>query len=217
MAQSGRDLVERVRELVQDKAGTRWTDPEMLSWLNDGLLELVLYKPTAVTARRVLPLTQGTFQTLPSDTVQLIRITHNDGGNSIRVVDVDRLDAIAPAWRAMAQTRTVEHYMYDPLTPTGFEVYPPNDGRGRVSATLGVKPAPMIALTANVPVDDIYYPPLVDYLLYRAYSKHSKFAGNDQRAAAAYARFGQAVGIKLSAETGMNPNLTNKDPQMGIE
>jgi hypothetical protein len=117
----------------------------------------------------------------------------------------------------MTATDTVQHYTYDKLYPKEFQVYPPNDGNGTLEALVSKEFTRVTALGTIIPVDDIYIPAMTDYLLYRAYSKHSKFAGNEQRATNAYSRFGQALGIQIQQEAATDPNQTNKSPQSGVE
>jgi len=215
------EIIWRVRQLIHDSAGSRWDDTEMLKWLSDGLLETVLHKPTANTKRVTLQLVVGTVQSLPTTAIQLLRISHNTtSSSSIRIIDQDRLDAADPSWRtSTTATRTVDvqHYMYEALAPKEFHVYPPNTGAGQLEATVSETPLEVTSMTANFPLEAVYGPAIVDYLLYRAYSKHSKFAGNEQRASNAYNRYLQQLGTKFQAETAIQPNTTNKNPQTGVE
>jgi hypothetical protein len=209
--QSVSEVVWRVRQLIHDSAGARWDDTEMLKWFNDGLAEVVLLKPTANSQRLTLSLVVGTVQELPAGSLLLLRITHNASGAGVRLVDQDRLDASAPTWRVVPSTVDIQHYMYEPEIPKEFQVYPPNTGAGSVEATVSIEPTRVTSVSDLLPLDDIYIPTLVDYLLYRAYSKHSKFSGNETRANNAYQRFGQALGVKMAQETSLDPNITNAD------
>ena len=215
------EIIWRVRQLIHDSAGSRWDDTEMLKWLNDSLLETVLHKPTANSKRVTLNLVTGTVQALPATAVQLLRISHNKtSSTSIRIIDQDRLDAADPSWRVSTvatQTVDVQHYMYDALVPKEFHVYPANYGSGQLEATVSETPPTISTMASIFPLEDIYGPAIVDYLLYRAYSKHSKFAGNEQRASNAYNRYLQQLGTKFQAETAIQPNTTNKNPQTGVE
>lgn len=211
------EVVWRVRQLIHDSAGSRWDDTEMMRWFNDGIAELMTAKPTANSKRVTIALQAGTIQALPANALQLLRITHNSSGASIRIVDQDRLDAVEPTWRTKTPTAAVQHYIYDPEIPREFEVYPPNTGGGSVAAVVSQEPSRITSMAQLMPVEDVYIPVMVDYLLYRAYSKHSKFAGNEQRARNAYTQFAQALGIKFQAEAGLDPNITNKNPQTGVE
>ena len=47
MAISGSDILSRVRDTLQDTTSVRWTDAELLRYLNDGQREVVNMKPDA--------------------------------------------------------------------------------------------------------------------------------------------------------------------------
>jgi hypothetical protein len=61
------------------------------------------------------------------------------------------------------------------------------------------------AVTGNISVPDIYANTLVDYVLYRAYTKDAEFAGNAQRATAHYGAFSAALTAELNGTTGVSP------------
>jgi len=217
MATPVTDVVWRARQLIHDSAGSRWDDTEMLHWFNDGARELIMLKPSASADRRTISLVAGTVQTIPDDAAQLLRITHNTGGPAIRLIDQDRLDASVPTWRTETPTSEVFHYMYDEEDPREFQVYPPNDGTGAVEARCAMMPRVLTHISQDFPLEEFYIPVMVDYLLYRAYSKHSKFSGNENRAAGAYQRFAEKLGVRNQLEIVKDPNITNKGMPEGIE
>jgi DUF971 family protein len=59
----------------------------------------------------------------------------------------------------------------------------------------------------QIDIQDIYTSPILDYVLYRAYSKDASFAGSAQRAAAHYSQFANALGAKLQNEATRNINV----------
>lgn len=211
------EIFSRARDLVHDSAGSRWVDAELIRWFNDGLKEVVLHKPSANSARTTLTLVAGSIQELPAGAIQLLKITHNSTSKkACRFVDQDRLDAAEPGWRAAPGTVDADHYMYDPETPMEYQVYPPNTGGGQLEATLATEPADVTTVGETIPLNDIYVPCMVDYLIYRAYSKHSKFTGNEQRAKNARERFLTALGVKMQLEQRLDPRQTIRDEQ-GVE
>lgn len=62
------------------------------------------------------------------------------------------------------------------------------------------------AVTGDISLPDIYGNVLQDYVLYRAYTKDSEYAGNGQRAQAHYAAFANALGIEIKATVAVAPN-----------
>jgi hypothetical protein len=55
-------------------------------------------------------------------------------------------------------------------------------------------------------VDEVYATALINYILYRAYSKDAEYAANSAQAAAFYPQFMPLLGAKVTAETVTSPN-----------
>ena len=55
-------------------------------------------------------------------------------------------------------------------------------------------------------VDDVYATALINYMLYRAYSKDAEYAANAAQATAFYQQFMALLGAKVTAETVTAPN-----------
>lgn len=62
-------------------------------------------------------------------------------------------------------------------------------------------------VSGNIDVPDIYSNVILDYVLYRAYSKDSEYAGNATRAQAHYAAFANALNIEVQGTTGVSPKV----------
>jgi hypothetical protein len=60
-------------------------------------------------------------------------------------------------------------------------------------------------VTGNIDLPDIYGNIVLDYILYRAYTKDSEYAGNAQRAQAHYQAFGNALGVEMQGLVGVTP------------
>jgi hypothetical protein len=61
------------------------------------------------------------------------------------------------------------------------------------------------AVTGNISVADIYVNALVNYILYRAYSKDSENTQNAALAASFYQLYQSLLGVELSGTTGVAP------------
>jgi len=202
MAFTAQDVIDRVRDLVQDTDANRWTDPEMLRWINDGLSATIAINPPAFAERVDLDIVAGAYQQLGPTHYRLLRILAG-----VTLVDRDRLDAIDPGWEGSAQSDILFHYTYDEKNPREFYVYPPASANVVIqAASVAVHPDEIVTTAQDIPIDPMYLPVMVDYLLFRAYSKHSKAQGNDQRSQAAYARYAQALGVKINTILAMSPN-----------
>lgn len=207
-------VISKAQTILQDTTGIRWPETELLGWLNDGQREVVLYKPNAFVKNTSVQLVTGTKQSLPSDGVQLIDVVRNLGtngstpGRAVRIVIREILDSQVPGWHSSTASAEVKHYMYSPLDPRNFYVYPPQPAAstGYVELVYGATPTDA-TLSGTITLDDIYQPALVDYCLYRAYSKDTEFAADPNRAAAHQTAFITALTGKAKVEAGVNPNM----------
>ena len=228
MSVNVKEAIERAQRIVQDDEAVRWTLPEWLTWFNDAIREIALYKPTAFSVSAPFLLAAGTYQKAPAAANLVLRVTRNlktidpdtrVGTTSVRAVDRDQLDLSNPSWHdptVVTPRREVRNVAYDQDEPTAFWVYPPNDGTGIVELVTSVPPEPIAApdapneiasyetLEAKAP--NVLLNAVTDYMLYRAFSKDAAFAGSAQRAITYYSAFANAVGINIQNAKSLNPN-----------
>jgi len=212
--------------LLQDPTHVRWPLPELLQWLNDGQREIAATKPNAWIRNATIPLVPGTKQTLPADAVSLIDIVRNAGttgfipGNSIRLVSREILDTQIPEWHTTALANAVvKHYVYSMLDPKTFYVYPPQPATGTSQVDIiYVESPPNASIGGNITLDSIYAPALLNYVMFRAYSKDAEYAANAEQAKAYLSMWTAQLGGKVAAEQvssptnigGFNPNVPRK-------
>ncbi len=211
-----RAVIEKAQIILQDTTGVRWpSDTELLGWLNDGQREVMVFKPNANVRNVAVRLAAGTKQQLPADGVQLIDVVRNMGtngttpGRAVRIVMREILDAQVPNWHAATADAAVKHYTYTVLDPKTFYVYPPQpaSNQGYVELAYGAAPADA-TINGAITLDDIYQNVLVDYILYRAYSKDTEYAADQNRAATHQNAYIAALTGKAKVEAGANPNAT---------
>lgn len=214
------DVLTRAQDILQDVMAVRWPFPELCRWLNDGQRDAVVQKPSANSKTAALQIAAGPLQELGAQYVALLRPVRNLEagifGRAVTVVSKDLMDAQAPNWYAQRPAKVVKHLMFDEANPRTFYVYPPNDGNGLMETVVSVLP-PVIAATGNeelpesyrveLALRDEYMSAMVDYVLYRAYSKDSQVAAAASRAQLHYQLYAGALGIKLNVETTMSPNI----------
>jgi hypothetical protein len=198
------------RNVLQDNRATkRWSDDELIAWANLGMREMVAIKPEVNTKVSAVRLSVGTRQLLPADGVQFFRVLRNMGTNGttvgpvVRGVDYDALDTQSSTWHSMTPVEAISEYAFRPSDPTRYYVYPPSDGNGYVDIEYGALPADCV-LGGNLTILDVWVPTLLNYVLYRAYSKDAEFAANANLAASYYSTFGMALGHKAQAEATRN-------------
>lgn len=207
---TGTQIANRARRVLQDTTpgGTRWLDAELLDWINDAQREAVNLKPSAYSEVTDRTLVAGTKQTLPTGGICLLSIVRNVGGKAVRRVDRNILDSENPDWHTATASATVEHYVFDEDAPDTFWVYPPQpgSGMGAVQIIHSKAPADLGSLASTITLNDMYANAILDYVLYRAYSKDTDYAGNLQRASNHMAAFGSSLGVKIQNALAYSPN-----------
>lgn len=215
---SAQSIIRRCVETLQDPTSIRWPVAEMVRYLNDAQREVILYRPDAAVTNTSVPLVAGSRQNLPVGGTKLVEVVRNSAGTkrAVRMVNREILDAQLPGWHAQTGVTEVLHYMYDPREPGVFYVYPPAAASGAsVEVTYASVPADIAepadgalytAVSGNIGVPDIYGNTVQDYILYRAYTKDSEYAGNAARAQAHYAAFANALGVEIKATVALAPN-----------
>lgn len=146
-----RDLFEQVSRHLTDFAPqfTRWTQVELLSYVNDGQRAIAKYLPTSCSRIDSIKLAPGTRQSIavvPANSIipgdgsgaaevrgnAVLSVSHlmgEDGmapGRALRIVDRDVLDASQPGWHIVAANATAKptQYTFDPRNPKNFYVCP---------------------------------------------------------------------------------------------
>lgn len=184
------NLITRFGDLMNDADSVRWTAAERINWINDGQRELVTFKDDANVKTAVMTLTVGARQSLGNTTDCHKILTVRAGGTNRSVLPCDRstLDAFSPDWMASANDDPVKHWMPDE-SPTAVWVYPSRLNAGAQMLVTYVAIPPTVTTSDNLGVRDGYAENILNYMLYRAYSKDAEFSGNGQLAAAAYQLF----------------------------
>lgn len=212
---TAQSIVDKAQIALQDVTGVRWPDAELLGWLNDGQREIVVLKPNAFVINTAIKLVAGTKQDLPSNGVQLIDIVRNMGvsgstpGRSIRLTDQKVIDVQDPNWHQKTADAEARHFMYSPLDPKHFYVYPPQPAANQnyVEIVYGVIPD-NATLASVISLDDIYQNALLDYILFRAYSKESELA-DQSKAATHQQNYIASLTGKIKSEIGASPNTNS--------
>lgn len=211
---TGTNITDRARRVLQDSAsgGTRWLDAEVLDWINDAQREIVLLKPNAKSTTSDETMVEGSKQTIPTGGIQLLNVVRNVDGDAITRVDRSVMDAENRGWHEDTASNTALHYIFDEDAPEVFYLYPQQTvSPSSVEIVYSAAPTDLANLAATIDLNDIYMNPILDYLLYRAYSKDTEYAGNQQRAQSHFLSFQASLGFKAQAEQISSPNQNVKD------
>jgi hypothetical protein len=219
MTIAAQSIIRRVVETMQDNTSVRWPVAELVRYLNDGQREVVLYRPDSMVTNATVALVAGAKQAVPTNGSKLIDVIRNTAGTkrSVRMTVRNILDTQSPNWYNLTGVTEILHYMYDARDPKVFYVYPPAASTGAsVEIVYSAYPTDITepadgavysAVTGNISLPDIYGNVLADYILYRAYTKDSEYAGNAQRAQAHYAAFQAALTTEMAGTTGVAPKI----------
>lgn len=219
MTTPAQSVIFRAAETLQDLGAVRWSTAELVRYLNDGQREILVYRPDVFATSVTLSLAAGAKQSLPDTATKLLDVVRNSATTSakksVRLVNRQLLDSQVPDWHIATASVDIVHYMYDPITPRIFYVYPPATTLSRLDVVVAQYPTDIsepaanttyTAVTGNIAVPDILSSALKDYVIARAFMKDSEQAGNAARAQAHYALFAGAIGADLKSTTDVVPN-----------
>jgi len=210
MATTAQSIIRRVTETLFDVTSVRWTVDRLVRYLNDGQREIATLRPDAMNAAASLNLVAGAKQAIPVDGEKLIKVLSNNSTASKRActkVEITLLDNQIPGWRGLTGATEILHWMFDPLEPKAFEVYPPAASGAVLMIEYAKRPTDIeepasgslyTAVTGDIGVSELFGNALQDYILYRCHAENTKYA-QPARAQAHYAAFGNALGVEFKA------------------
>lgn len=210
MAITAQSIIDQAEEILQDESNDKWGETDLLGWLNVGQRAIVREKPDANSVREAVLLASGLWQSLPSTGVLLLGTTMNMGtdgatpGVPVTLVERKWMDAVMPTWTTATASATTEHVIYDKdQHPKEFMVYPQSDGTGYIEVFTSKIPADIL-IAAVISVGDEFAEGLLDYVLFRAFSRDADYVENAQRAIHHWQSFGMIVG-RIEANEQENP------------
>ncbi len=212
MTISAKSVIQRAVETSNDPTSIRWPVNELVRYLNDGMREIALHRPDAFNTSADITCIAGTKQSLPTGGIKLIAVPKNNSITKKRAITLCErrvLDRTVPDWHSKTQVEEIIHYMFDPVEPRVFWVYPPALTSSVVTVNYCASPSEVNETTtyttftelpsADLAIQAIYANALCDYILYRQYLKDADFAGNSQRSNNHMASFANSLGIELKA------------------
>lgn len=217
MAVTAQSIIRRVVETLNDTTSVRWPVAELVRYLNDAQREVGTYRPDALVSGATHNLVAGAKQTLPSNGIKLLDVLRNasESQRAVRMTTRQILDAQIPNWHNLTGVTEILHFIYDPRDPLVFYVYPPAAPSGAAvymiyagtpaAITEPADGSTYAAVSGNIGIPDIYANALVDYVLYRAYTKDTEYAGNAARATAHYQAFTNALTVEANATAVASP------------
>lgn len=209
------DIISRARIILNDGDSSRWADSELIGWINDGQRAIVVVRPDASATTATVTLVAGTRQSIPSDGIRLMDVMRNmsasgSGGRVVRNVDRDILDTQDINWHSATQQAVIKNFVYDNRNPKVFYVYPPATTAASLEIIYTKNPTDCTTSSSSLALHDIYTDALLNYVLYRAYSKDAEFAANASLSGQYLQIFSSMLGIKTQKDAAYSPDLNSK-------
>ena len=205
------DIIDEVSKQLNDTAFTTWTEESLLEYITSAQEAVVFYRPDEYSLVTTLQLAAGSKQDLPTAARRLLDVKRNMGadgltpGRPINNVEEEALDLfeIAPE----SPSAVTKDFSYDERTPRTFYVYPPSDGTNYIELSYSRTPPVVTAGGEELVVSDIYRNPVIQWVMFRAYSIEGDSASSQQRAQEHEASFYQMMGIKFQRDVQYSPSV----------
>ena len=125
------------------------------------------------------------------------------------------MDDQRPSWHGETGTVDVQNFTFDARQPKEFFVYPPATTDAQIEVVYADAPGahalseaaldPAGTNTEVIKLDDIYLSAIIDWVLYRAFSKDAEHAANASRAGAHHSAFISGIGDKTKSDVSSAP------------
>jgi len=213
MAQTVGAVIDRAKRILQERGtGIRWTDGELIGWLNEAYVAVAVERPDAHGVIEMVELQAGAKQALPEGGLRLMDVIADERGRAIRATSRRTLATMRPDWQAEEPGERFEFYLVDDRLPTAFWLYPPAAAGARVEISYVATPAQhdtagLAAVAGSaLSVSDRYATALLDFVLYRAFAKDAETPANLQRSQNHYQAFAVAMSGKGQGDVLTSPN-----------
>jgi hypothetical protein len=225
---TGQNIADEARRDFNDGDATnlRWSDAEMLRYINAAQRRIVTLVPEANVVETAVTISDGDVrQSLPAGGIKFLGLANYDNTNSVRgaavtQVELDALTTMSPEWSYvtaypthlvwpdMATEHTefiVEHFAHDPRDPKVYYVFPTRDTDFYVYLTYSAIPTALATLASTFALGDEYLNAAVHYVKYRMAWKDFRYAPGRERRDQEYQLFLAALGLKLEADRRVDP------------
>jgi hypothetical protein len=204
--------IEDAAELYADIDYDRIERPTWIKYLNAGIRALILVRPDAGAVTESVQLVAGIKQTIPAAALRLLDIHRNmgtDGSTAGKIITPSKrahIDYANLLWPVDEGETYVENFSYDAATPLIYYVTPPVSGSTNVYIEMSSSqlPTTITAIDDPMTVNDIFFEPLVQYMLYKAYSGDDESV-EFQKAGAYLSTFFQLLGIEAKSSAAAGP------------
>lgn len=218
------ELIQLVRYQLhdQDKDCYRWSDEELLDYLNAGTKEIVSLVPEANVVETAFTLPDNSpLQQIPAGGVKFLKATSNDNAGTktggIRYCEKDVLDTYDPDWYYTGPSadanRKFEHYMHDPRDQSRFYLYPRPTVADVVWIEYSAVPTPVSTKSDTWGLRVQYEKAAVQYVYYRAMTKEGRYSqAADAQRQRLWNEFLESLGLSRRTSREVSPEQ-NRPPE----
>jgi hypothetical protein len=209
------ELFNEVRRIIHDEdaANYRWSDAELIEYLNAGTRQIAGLVPEANTVETIedTGTSRVARQALPAGGIKFIRVARNyaDDGTTpqgtVRYCEKDVLDSYDPDWEYDTTVKAdganyFEHFCHDSREPKVYYVYPvPAADNKKLAVVYSTTPTAVTLVADTFPLDDEYINGAIMYLVYRALTKESRSTMPDAYRKELWQNFMVALGLQRQA------------------
>jgi hypothetical protein len=220
---TAQDIFDEVRRTIhdEDSANYRWTDAELIDYLNAGMRQIVVIVPEANTVETIedTATSRVARQVLPAGGIKFIRVARNyaDDGTTpqgtLRYVEKDVLDTYDPDWEYDSTLKAdganfFEHYCHESREPKVYYLYPPPAADNkRYAAVYSAVPTAVTAVGNTYPLADEYINAAIQYIVYRALTKESRQTLPDAYRQQLWQNFLIALGLHRQSMLEVSPEV----------
>jgi len=169
-------ILDRIRVLLQDPTGIRWTDQEILNSIAEGQQFIANVRPDSTSSVIDVTVTANSYLvTLPTTARRLLDVLGTSTGATVTSVEMGVLDRHAPNWRTETGD-SIRHFIYEDRDPSRLYVYPMPTAPIVLRALVSANPPDTVSLVGNLSIDSSFVGALVDLATSRALEKESAAA-----------------------------------------
>ena len=208
-------VIDSVKTTLQETEteGVRWTNAELIDYLNDACRFLAENEPDAFSDNSEFECVVGTRQELPINATRLIDIVRNLEGKKLPLFTTEQstLNCTRPSWHSENPTTQQELFFSDDRDPKRFYVYPPAKAGSLLEIVCTLNPRIHLTKEAQdkettMQMNDRYVPAIMNFILFRAFDKDSDSSGNFNRAQTYLRNAYTSLGIKMQNTGRISPN-----------
>lgn len=236
---TGDNIIDEARSELNDEDGAnfRWSDAELLRYVNASQRVIVTLRPEANIVSEEVSITGGTGirQTLPSGGLKFVDVRNYDDGNAqmgpaIRRVELDAMNTLFPSWgyeqSDYPQTPGInsrfagvgfDNYAHDPREPKVFYLFPayPTGEDFDVYLTYSKLPTTLGTTGSTYGLANEYVDSAVAYVRYRALTKDGRYSVSPAKRQELYRLFLQTLGLWEAQEERISPENPRNAPPGG--